>query len=197
MVEFYWILNILIPFYLVNRMDVPLEQAARLVYPRLTVLVTSVDSVGNVNAAPYSWVMPISFSPPMLVLGIQAKETRTIKNIRQTREFVVNVLTKGWAQKAVNCEKRGVDDKLHEFGLESGECSRVKAPCIKEAKIVLECELSEIIQPQNADHYIVVGGIVAARKDESLRDNEVVMHIGGQRFILPGQEIELNRGSEK
>lgn len=174
-------------------MNIPLEQAARLIYPRLTVLVTSIDSVGNINAAPYSWVMPISFNPPMLVVGIQAKETKTVKNIKQTKEFVVNVVTKDWAQKAVNCEAKDIEDKLQEFGLETVESEKVKAPTVKDAKIVLECELNEIAHPDGADHYIIVGEIVAARKDENLKDDEIVMHIGSNHFVLLGEELELER----
>ena len=169
------------------------EQAARLIFPRLTVLVTSVDSVGRVNAAPYSWIMPISFNPPMLVLGIQAKETKTVKNIRQTKQFVVNVVTRDWAQKAVNCESKKTENKLEEFGIEVVESSKVKPPTVKESKISLECELAEIIQPQAADHYLVVGKVVAAKKDAGLKNSELLMHIGGSKFILPGKEIELER----
>ncbi len=174
-------------------MDVPLEQAARLIYPRVTIVVTSVDSVERVNAAPYSWVMPISFQPPMLIVGIQARETKTVKNIKQMKEFVVNVVTKDWAQKAVNCETKGIEDKLNEFGLETVDCEKVKVPCIKDAKIVLECKLNEIAHPQGADHYIVVGEIVAARKDESVKNQDIVMHLSGPDFILPGEEIKLER----
>ncbi|MAG22355.1 MAG: hypothetical protein CL943_03580 [Candidatus Diapherotrites archaeon] len=177
-------------------MDVPLTQAIRLIYPRLTVLVTSIDSVGRTNAAPYSWCCPISFKPPMLILGIQAKETRTIKNIKQTKEFVVNVVTKDWVQKAIKCEAKNLDDKFAEFGLETTKCSKVQAPCIKEAKIVLECKLSEIMQPQGADHYIVVGEVVTAKKDDGLKDSEIVMHIGGGKFVLPGEEMNLERGKK-
>ena len=172
---------------------IPTEQAARLIFPRTTVLVTSIDSVGRVNAAPYSWVMPVSFNPPMLVLGIQAKETKTVKNIRQTKEFVVNIVTKSWAQKAVNCEAKGIEDKLKEADLETIESEKVKVPTVKDAKIVLECKLNEIAHPQGADHYIVVGEIVAARKDASIKNQDIVMHIGGSKFILPGEEIELER----
>ena len=172
---------------------IPLEDAARLIFPRLTVVVTSIDSSGKANAAPYSWVMPISFKPAMLALGIQAKETRTIKNIRETGEFVVHPVSMEWAEQAVECEAKGIEDKLGKAGLETAPSEKVKVPTIKCAKIALECKLSEILQPKGADHCIAVGEIVAARKGTGLKNSEIVMHLLGEKFICPGEEFSVKR----
>jgi flavin reductase (DIM6/NTAB) family NADH-FMN oxidoreductase RutF len=173
--------------------NIPLHEAARLLYPRITVVVTSSDSEGEPNAAPYSWVMPVSFSPPMVAVGIQARETRTIRNIRKTRGFVVNVVTKDWAHEAVACEAKGVENKLGAVGLKTTESEKVDAPTVARAKIVLECSLSEIIQPKGADHCLVVGAVVAAKKDKGVGTGEIVMHMGGEWFVLPGKEMKIER----
>ena len=46
--------------------EIPLEKAVGLIYPRITVLVTTKSKEGKANAAPYSWIAPVSFKPPML-----------------------------------------------------------------------------------------------------------------------------------
>lgn len=172
--------------------EVESSAAARLLYPRLTVLVTSASPAGNVNAAPYSWVAPVSFSPPMLYVGIQRKETKTVKNIRATKEFVVNVVTRDWAQEAVNCEAKA-EDKVEKSGVKLRESKEVKPPTVEQAKIVLECKLKDIVKTGDADHYLIIGEIVHAERDEKLQDSEIAMHISGGRFVSPGEEFSLER----
>jgi len=172
--------------------EIPLNDATRLIYPRLAVLVTTVDSAGKANAAPYSWIAPVSFSPPMLYIGIQRKETQTVKNIRATGEFVVNVATKDWAGQAVACEAK-IPDKVEKSGLRFRESKKVKAPAVDAAKIVMECKLHEIIETGKADHFIVIGEIVHAEKDPKIKGGEIVMHLSGEKFVSPGKEFSLER----
>lgn len=171
---------------------IPLEKAARLLYPRLAVLVTTQNSEGKINAAPYSWIAPVSFSPPMLYIGIQRKETLTVKNMRQTKEFVVNIVTKEWANKAVACEAKA-EDKVKKSGLEFKESKAVKPPTVSEAKIALECKLQGVLETGKADHYLVIGEIVYAEKDQGLKDEEIVLHNAGPVFTTPGMKFEVER----
>lgn len=172
--------------------EIELNAAARLIYPRLTVLVTTVNPAGEPNAAPYSWVAPVSFNPPMLYIGIQRRETLTIKNIKRTKEFAVNIVTKDWAGKAVACEAK-IPDKVEKSGITLRESSKVKAPSVLEAKIVLECVLKDIIETGQADHFLVIGEIVHAEKDESMKDSEIVLHNTGSSFFLPSEKLEVQR----
>ncbi len=172
--------------------EIELSTAARLLYPRLTVVVTTVNPAGEPNAAPYSWVAPVSFNPPMLYLGIQRRETLTIKNIRRTKEFAVNIVTKDWAGKAVACEAKSAD-KVEKSGVTLRESKKVKAPSVQEAKIVLECVLKDIIETGQADHFLVIGEIVHAEKDENMKDSEIVLHNTGSSFFLPSEKLEVQR----
>ena len=171
---------------------IPLEKAIGLIYPRITVLVTTKGKEGKPNAAPYSWIAPVSFKPPMLYLGIQRRETLTIKNMRETKEFVVNIVTKEWAFKAIACEAK-IEDKVEKSGISLKESKKVKAPTVKEAKIALECKLHEIIETKKADHFLVIGEIVHAEKDPELKDEEIVLHYTGANFVGPGEKYEVER----
>ena len=172
--------------------EIPLGKAVGLICPRITVLVTTKNEKGEPNAAPYSWVAPVSFSPPMLYLGIQRRETLTIKNMRETKEFTVNIVTKDWAGKAIACEAK-IEDKVEKSGISLRESRKVKAPRAAEARIVLECKLHEIIETEKADHFLVIGEIVHAEKDADLKDSDTVLHYGGPKFASPGESFELER----
>ncbi len=172
--------------------EIPLEDSIGLIYPRLTVLVTTKDEEGKVNAAPYSWIAPVSFKPPMLYLGIQRRETQTIKNMRITKEFVVNIVTRDWAAKAIACEAK-LPDKVEKSGIQFRESKKVRAPTVSEAKIVLECRLQGILETGKADHFLVIGQIVHAEKDPNIKDDEIVMHHTGPNFVSPSARFEVER----
>jgi flavin reductase (DIM6/NTAB) family NADH-FMN oxidoreductase RutF len=172
--------------------EVPPEESIRLIYPRLTVLVTTVNPAGEINAAPYSFIAPVSFSPPMLYLGIQRRETLTVKNIRRKKEFVVNVVTRDWGEKAVICGAK-LADKVEKSGLEFEEGKKVAVPRVKSAKIVLECRLKDIIESGQADHFLILGEIVKAEKDPTIKDEDLVMHISGETFVSPGKSYSVER----
>ena len=77
------------------------------VTPRPIALVTTVDPAGVVNAAPFSFFNAIAFDPCMVVLGLEARPDGTPKdtsrNIRLTREFVVNIVDHAAAEKMNLC----------------------------------------------------------------------------------------------
>ena len=169
------------------------QSNARLIAPRITVLVTSVDRQGNVNAAPYSWIMPISFKPAMLCVAIQKRNTRTLKNIKATKEFVVNIVEKKFAKQAVNCAKcfEWNEDKLARENLAKENSEKVSVPRVAEASIALECKLVEIIEPKKADHYLITAEIVNSVKKKEIDKLDVIMHYSGNLFCIPGEKLIL------
>jgi len=95
--------------------EVPLSKAVRLISPRLTVLVNTVDEKGELNSSPYSWIFPLSFDPPFIGVGIGGKKKDTYINSKRTGEFVVCVVSEDFGQQAVNCEEsHGPGDRLWE-----------------------------------------------------------------------------------
>jgi flavin reductase (DIM6/NTAB) family NADH-FMN oxidoreductase RutF len=171
------------------------KQGIKLISPRLTVLVTTVSRDGKVNAAPYSWIYPLSFDPPLVGVGIGGKHKNTYKNIIETGEFVLNIVSEEFGQEAVDCEHT---HSLKEAGLEETESKVVRSPAAGEARAVLECKLIEMIEVKKSDHLIAVGVIVAARcpLKEGLPDLDAVkplLHFTGERFRSAGREIVLKR----
>src|SRR5476649_1311038 len=68
-----------------------------LVVPRPIAWVTTLNEDGQVNAAPFSYFQLMGENPPLVVLGIGKRSDGSAKdsfrNIRRTREFVINIVT--------------------------------------------------------------------------------------------------------
>lgn len=73
-------------------------------FPLPVTLITTVDGNGVHNGAPYGCVMPI-LRPLNLIALASALPRDTLKNIRETREFVVNVVGTPDFRKAMTCAR--------------------------------------------------------------------------------------------
>jgi flavin reductase (DIM6/NTAB) family NADH-FMN oxidoreductase RutF len=117
------------------------------VVPRPIALATTVDGKGRVNAAPFSFFNAVSSDPPVVVLGINGSGPEggykdTENNIRETGEFVVNLVDEALAERMNIC---AVD-----FPTEIGELeiakltpvasAGVKPPRIAESPVSFECK---------------------------------------------------------
>ena len=175
--------------------DVPLSRAVRLISPRLTVLVNTLDEKGELNSSPYSWIFPLSFNPPLIGVGIGGKHKFTYINSKRTGEFVVCVVSEDFGEQAVNCEEsHKPGDKLWEKqGLHIEKSKRVNVLRIKEAKAVLECKVNQFVELKG-DHLILVGEVLHAEAAEGgLDDIKPLLHDSAEKFRSIGKEIILKR----
>src|SRR5436190_7687681 len=117
------------------------------VVPRPIALATTVDLDGRVNAAPFSFFNAVSSRPPVVVLGISPGDSGgdgykdTERNIRDTGEFVVNLVDEALAERMNVC---AVDfptgtGELEMAGLTAIASAEVKPPRIAEAPVSFEC----------------------------------------------------------
>src|SRR5271166_6781627 len=80
-----------------------------LVAPRPIAWITSVDLNGNLNAAPFSAYNYVGTDPPIVAIGVGNRPgpgivgKDTAQNIRNTREFVINVVNEDLAEPMVTC----------------------------------------------------------------------------------------------
>ena len=78
-----------------------------LVIPRPIALVTTLGPTGVVNAAPFSFFNIFSESPPLAVLGLQARPSGSLKDtsahIRDRGEFVINLVDEALGPKMNQC----------------------------------------------------------------------------------------------
>jgi flavin reductase (DIM6/NTAB) family NADH-FMN oxidoreductase RutF len=121
------------------------------VLPRPIAWVSTVDSSGNLNLAPFSFFTVASVNPPILCFSPLLKENSiekdTLANIKQTGEFVVNIVSHALAQ-PMNRTSAPYPSKVNEFeaaGVTARQSTLVKPPCVADSLVNFECKLHQII----------------------------------------------------
>jgi flavin reductase (DIM6/NTAB) family NADH-FMN oxidoreductase RutF len=113
------------------------------VVPRPIALATTVDAEGRVNAAPFSFFNAVSSVPPVVVLGNSPGDSAgdgwkdTERNIRDTGEFVVNLVDEALAERMNICDvafPTGINE-LEKAELHPVASVEVKPPRIAEAPV--------------------------------------------------------------
>ena len=138
-------------------------------------LVTTLGADGTPNAAPMSFFNVFSQDPPILILGIQTRpdgtEKETIRNIRRTGEFTVNMCDMKIAQQMVDCGINFSDevDEVSVTGLSHAASVKIGPSRVAEAPAAMECRVSQIIDyPRRA---IVLGEVVQMHVDDACLDD--------------------------
>jgi flavin reductase (DIM6/NTAB) family NADH-FMN oxidoreductase RutF len=121
------------------------------VLPRPIAWVSTVDTSGNINLAPFSFFTVASVNPPILcfspLLQENSIEKDTLVNIKQTSEFVVNIVSYSLAQ-AMNRTSGPYPSDVNEFdvaGVTPKQSTFVEPPCVADSLVNFECKLQQII----------------------------------------------------
>jgi flavin reductase (DIM6/NTAB) family NADH-FMN oxidoreductase RutF len=139
------------------------------VVPRPIALVSSLSASGVGNLAPFSYFSAVSHDPPIVTIGIcknrDGSKKDTLRNIEETGEFVVNIISK-WMVESANYTCRNVPfevDELEAAGLTPIPSHNVKPVRVKESAFHMECKLlntQEIINDAGVHTTTVVFGRV-------------------------------------
>lgn len=120
--------------------------------PRPIALVSTISENGQNNAAPMSFFNVFSHDPAIVILGIQGKsdgsEKDTVRNIRRSGDFVVNMVDMAIAQQMLVCGLNVAPDidEIALAGLTSLPCTQITAPRIAETPCAMECRVERIIE---------------------------------------------------
>ncbi len=157
---------------------------ASLVVPRPIALVTTIDREGRVNAAPFSFFNAFGSKPPIVGFAPGDREPGipkdTARNIRETGQFVVNLVDESIAQAMSDCsaELPHGQSELEHAGLTPVPCHASKAPRIAEAPVSLECrEWGTLRIGQNrlvigiVDHLHAREGVIAPATNRVVPEN--------------------------
>lgn len=145
------------------------------VVPRPIAWVTTLDTEGRVNAAPYSFFNVMGNDPPVVCIGIgpkkgELKDTGT--NIRRTGQFVVNLVSEDTVR-AMNITAIDVDpgvDELAMAKLTPLDSTTVAPPRIAESPVALECERLAVVELGNG-RAVVMGKVLAMHvRDDCVLD---------------------------
>ncbi|HEY9532512.1 MAG TPA: flavin reductase family protein [Burkholderiales bacterium] len=181
-----------------------------LVIPRPIAWISTRSANGVANCAPFSFFNVFSEDPPLCVVGINPRSSdgamkHSLKNIRRTGEFVVNLVDEASAN-AMHLSSEELPEEESEFekaGLTQATAALVQHPRIAEAAACLECRLFQLIEV-SATRELVLGEILLVHARDGIIDpktkriSEQAYHPIGrlfgnrycstrQRFNLPGK----------
>jgi flavin reductase (DIM6/NTAB) family NADH-FMN oxidoreductase RutF len=122
------------------------------VLPRPIAFVSTVDKNNVRNLAPFSFFTVASANPPVVVFctSVPANERSmkdTLRNVMETREFVVNIVSEDFAEQMNQCSAT-VPPEVDEFalsGLTPIPSDLVKPARVAESLVQMECRLLQVL----------------------------------------------------
>ena len=110
----------------------------------------------EVNGMTANWLTQVSFDPRMVVLAVE-QQAHTLKNIRASRVFSVNIVDENdthLIEKFVSPQERE-GDKLGDVAVHTGQTG---APILDGALAWFECEVDQFVT--TGDHELVIARVV-------------------------------------
>ena len=151
------------------------------IVPRPIAFVSTISSDGKHNVAPFSYFNGVCSKPPTIMFaparrGWDGEEKDTLINIRDTNEFVVNIVSESFGKQMVMCSTDFEAD-VNEFdvsGLTAVESQKITPHRVGESKISFECTLNQIVEIGDGSAgsgFLVIGTIVLFHIDDDIYDN--------------------------
>lgn len=142
------------------------------ILPRPIAFVSTLGSKGP-NVAPFSFFTGVSVDPPMVgftsMPGPYGPKD-TLRNIEETGEFVVNIVSKSFVEK-MNITAADSPIGVSEFelaGLQEKESVIVAPPAVAESKVKLECKLHKIVELGEGPNAFIIGEVVLFHIDDDI-----------------------------
>ncbi|MEC8195786.1 MAG: flavin reductase family protein, partial [Pseudomonadota bacterium] len=146
--------------------------------PRPIAWVSTQDTNGVRNLAPYSFFNALADNPPQVMFAStgkkddQAEGKDSLSNIRATGVFCVNIVEES-IRDAMNISSGPLGKHEDEFvatGLEAAQCDTIDCPRLVGAPASLECRLTQIVPLLGENNFMAIGEVTGVH----LRDNCIV-----------------------
>jgi flavin reductase (DIM6/NTAB) family NADH-FMN oxidoreductase RutF len=185
------------------------------IVPRPIAFVSTCDRRGVLNLAPFSYFTAVSANPPVVLFcpSVRADDPErailahkdTLRNIVNTREFVVNIVSEAIAEQ-MNATSAQVPPDVDEFalvGLTPLASDAVKPPRVAESPVQMECRLRQIIEVSDkpGGGSVVLGEVLRFHVREDLVDNyridadklAAIGRMGGPTYVRTQDRFDLKR----
>lgn len=174
--------------------------------PLPVAFISTVGEDGVFNAAPFSFVAPVSIKPPVICVSFGTKrgvKKDTVRNIEYNGDFVVNIVDSAIAKQAIqtSAEYPANIDEIKEVGLTSAPSEKVKSPRIAESPINLECKVLCSLELGSGINLrkVVFGEVVLFHvKDSVCSDGAVnpnmlkaIARLGKNLYVRPTDTFEI------
>jgi flavin reductase (DIM6/NTAB) family NADH-FMN oxidoreductase RutF len=171
--------------------DLDVEHAYKLliatIVPRPIGWISTLSSEGVANLAPLSFFTVVGQKPPILSLTMQHRPNGALKdsfvNIRDTGEFVTNLVTLGvaGAMHKSATEFAPEVDEFERVGLEKAPCEVVRPPRVALAPVAMECKLKRCFTVGDYEDHVVWGRVARFHiRDDLLSRSWSCRHRGGR-----------------
>jgi flavin reductase (DIM6/NTAB) family NADH-FMN oxidoreductase RutF len=166
---------------------------------RPVVVISTISKKGISNAAPFSFNSPISFDPPLYGFSCMPQH-HTWKNIKESKEFVVNIVGKDFGPLMHILERKFPYEvsEIEKSGLTEIPSKIVRPPRIKEAIAWIECKLEKVVDL--GDHVWIVGRVLdVGVKGEfwkeviNVEKANPLFHISGKFFAADAKSKRYKR----
>lgn len=151
--------------------------------PLPVAFISTVSKTGIKNIAPYSCVMPV-LRPLDLICVASAARRDTLVNIRETGQFVMNLVGEGFSDKVIPTA-RFTPPETDEFELADltpKPSELVLPPGIAGSYAWMECELSKIYE--ESSYLLIMGKVVRLEVDDAVLTPEGDLDIGKARPLM-------------
>ncbi len=180
------------------------------IVPRPIAFVSSMSSDGVLNLAPFSFFTAISANPPVvcfspMIRGSDGLAKDTVRNIEETREFVVNIVSEDFAQQMNACSA-DFPPEVNEFdvsGLTPLASDIVRPPRVKESRIHMECRALFVVHvsAKPLGGSLVMGEVLRFHVDDALLEDykidpgqlRAIGRMGGPTYTRTTDRFEMPR----
>ncbi|MCD8324793.1 MAG: flavin reductase family protein [Clostridiales bacterium] len=163
-----------------------------MLYPVPAVMVSCQRPGERPNIVTIAWAGTVCSDPAMLSISVR-KERYSYDIIRETGEFVVNLITKELTYATDYCGvKSGRDvDKFADMHLTPSPSKTVAAPGIAQSPVSLECRVKQVLELGN--HVMFVAEATAVSVDSANMDENGKLHLNELGLVAysHGEYFEL------
>jgi flavin reductase (DIM6/NTAB) family NADH-FMN oxidoreductase RutF len=180
------------------------------IVPRPIAFVSTVSRAGGRNLAPFSFFTAASANPPVvcfapMVRGSDGQQKDTLRNVQETGEFVVNIVSEDFVEKMNICSAEFPPDvdEWEKSGLTPVTSECVKPARVQESRFHMECKLVDVVSvsKQPLGGSLVLGEVLRFLvADELFEDYRIaadklraVGRMGGPTYARTTDRFDLER----
>ncbi len=180
------------------------------VTPRPIAWVTTVDALGRVNLAPFSFFNTFGANPPIVVFSPVLKrdgtKKDTLRNLDDVNQFVVNAAVEALAEQvnATSAEFPPGENEADHAGLTLEPSARVRPPRVAESPVHLECQVRQVLSFGDGPiaTNLVIGEVLLIHIADAVLDDRgavdprklrTIARLGGDYYCRSTDLFELER----
>ena len=181
-----------------------------IVTPRPIAWVTTIDALGRVNLAPFSFFNAFGANPPVVVFspGLRRDGSKkdTILNLEVVPEFVLNAAVEELAEpmNATAKELPSGESEAEYAGLALEPATKVRPPRVAASPVHMECRVRQIVPIGNGpiSANLVIGEVLLIHIDDSVLDPaghvdprklRTIARLGGDYYCRTTDLFEMKR----